>query len=254
MQSAHLHDGFAIIATQLHSLGLLETLLLVVSALLGGGVVVFLRFENKKALSLLVSFSGAFLLSLIFLHLLPSVFQSALPVAAGVFILGGFCIQLFLEYLSGGVEHGHSHSHAASGFPLAIFIGLCLHAFLEGMPIGHLHHEHNHSLLIGILLHKLPVAIVLAILMRSAGLKPASIMLWVGLFSLMSPLGSWSFGWLNEQGWMPGESLVAGATALLIGILLHVSTTILFEGSEGHRYNGLKLLVLAVGLVLGGLI
>lgn len=236
-------------------MGLLETALLVCSALAGGAAVVFLRFENKRLLALLVSFSGAFLLSLIFLHLLPGVFGAELPWAAGVFILLGFCVQLFLEYLSGGVEHGHSHHHhGPAGFPFAIFTGLCLHAFLEGMPIGHLHDGHNHSLLIGILLHKLPVAVVLAILLKNAGLTSARVMIWVGFFSLMSPMGSWAFGWLNGLGLAPSESLVAGATGLLIGILLHVSTTILFESSEGHRYNGLKLLVIAFGLVLGGFI
>lgn len=224
--------------------------------LVGAGLVLLLRFENRKLTNLLVAFSGAFLLSLIFLHLLPPVFSTDLPMHGGFFVLGGFCIQLFLEYLSGGVEHGHDHAHGHGhrGFPLMIFIGLSLHAFLEGMPIGHLDHEHNHSLLVGILLHKLPVAVVLTVMLREAGLPPLRVGFWLLLFGLMSPLGSWAFGVIEGWGALQPEQWVAAATGVLVGILLHVATTILFEGSEGHKYNGLKLLVLATGLVLGGLV
>ena len=172
----------------------------------------------------------------------------------GFFVLGGFCIQLFLEYLSCGVEHGHdqSHGHDHHGFPLMIFMGLSLHAFLEGMPIGHLNHDHNHSLLVGILLHKLPVAVVLTV---CSAKQVCHRWVWrLVLFGLMSPMGSWAFGVIEGWGTLQPEQWVAAATGVLVGILLHVATTILFEGSEGHGYNGLKLLVLAAGFILGGLV
>ena len=35
-------------------------------------------------------------------------------------------------------------------------------------------------------------------------------------------------------------------TALVIGIFLHVSTTILFESNEGHKFNVTKLLVILI--------
>ena len=38
--------------------------------------------------------------------------------------------------------------------------------------------------------------------------------------------------------------------AVVIGIFLHVSTTILFESSEDHRFNVHKMMAIAVGLAL----
>lgn len=223
-------------------------------ALFGGAAVFFLRFEDRRQVSLLVAFSGAFLLSLIFMHLLPGVYRTEMRTPVGVWVMVGFSIQVALEFLSGGVEHGHDHALGRGGFPFLIFSGLAIHAFLEGMPIGHLGHAHDHSLLVGILLHKLPVAIVLTVLLRNAGLNAMKTWIWLGVFGLMSPLGSWTFGWI--QGWLPADSSVAVAavTALLVGILLHVSTTILFEGAEGHTYAGRKLIAVILGLVLGALV
>ena len=39
-------------------------------------------------------------------------------------------------------------------------------------------------------------------------------------------------------------------TALVIGVFLHISTVILFESSEGHKFNLRKLLVIIVGIVI----
>ena len=83
-----------------------------------------------------------------------------------MWVLVGFFIQLLLEQLSGGVEHGHIHApHNATGkFAISVMLGLCVHAFLEGIPLthfteyagsAHAHHGHEHNhLLYGIILHK----------------------------------------------------------------------------------------------------
>jgi hypothetical protein len=38
--------------------------------------------------------------------------------------------------------------------------------------------------------------------------------------------------------------------AIVVGIFLHISTTILFESSEGHKFNFQKLIAIALGSVL----
>ena len=50
-----------------------------------------------------------FIIGMSFLHLLPEAF-AATP-KAGLFVLLGFVIQIFLEFLSNGIEHGHQHPH-----------------------------------------------------------------------------------------------------------------------------------------------
>ena len=36
-------------------------------------------------------------------------------------------------------------------------------------------------------------------------------------------------------------------TAIVIGILLHISTTILFESSDGHKFNTKKIIIIILG-------
>ena len=38
--------------------------------------------------------------------------------------------------------------------------------------------------------------------------------------------------------------------AIVIGIFLHISTTILFESSEGHKFSSQKILAIIVGSVI----
>ena len=215
--------------------------------------------SDPNKLKLLIAFSGAYLLSITALHLLPEVFTGDDRGAYfGSFVLVGFFIQVMLEYFSGGIEHGHVHTHRSAGLPVGLMIGLCLHAFLEGMPLGggdagHSHHGHEHShspglepLLLGIVLHKYPVAMVfLAMLLNSGLAKPKAYGL-LAVFAAMAPLGTLLSG-VDVIGQYHRESL-----AIVIGIFLHVSTTILFESSEGHRFNAYKMLAIAAGLALAG--
>jgi hypothetical protein len=60
----------------------------------------------------------------------------------------------------------------------------------------------------------------------------------VAYHGLMSLGGAWS------------SELPVWAGGILIGILLHISTTILFEASDGHRFNRNKLLATVAGLLL----
>ena len=216
--------------------------------------------SDPNKLKLLIAFSGAYLLSITALHLLPEVFTPEVFTGDdrgayfGSFILVGFFIQVMLEYLSGGIEHGHTHTHRSAGLPVGLMIGLCLHAFLEGMPLGggdagHSHHGHSHShglepLLLGIVLHKYPVAMVFLAMLLNSGLGKAKAFGLLAVFAAMAPLGTLLSG-VEMVGQYNRESL-----AIVIGIFLHVSTTILFESSEGHRFNAYKMIAIAAGLAL----
>ena len=113
--------------------------------------------------------------------------------------------------------------------------GLCVHAFIEGMPLGgHLNHEHSQEMLLaGIIIHNIPVSIVLYTMLLHNGVvvrKSIGLML---VFALMSPIGVWfsnSAGNLSKY----GHELMA----IVVGIFLHISTTILFESSEEIREFG----------------
>lgn len=232
-----------------------EYLLLFLSVILGGGLAFLFKTYNQKGLGLVLSFSGSYLLGITVLHLMPGVFSHPEP-SIGLWVLVGFFIQLLLEQLSKGVEHGHihAHQHASASFAIQVMLGLCLHAFLEGLPLSnypdfHAHHHaesHNHNhLLYGIILHKAPAAFALVILLLLSSFKKKVVIAALIIFASMSPLGAWLMAQLHFS-----EQLLTSLIALVIGSFLHISTTILFEADDTHQHkvSWRKMLVILLGI------
>lgn len=207
-----------------------------------GFVLVQLIKPNSKHLQLFLSFSGAYLLSVTVLHLIPEVFEHQQK-NIGLFILLGIVLQTGLEYISKGAEHGHIHVHDFDNkVPWLLLGSLCLHAFLEGMPLGL---GENNNLLFAIVIHKVPIAIILAIFLKKSSLSNGYVFLFLFLFAIMSPLGSWltsNFPFIHLY-----EDQI---NALIIGVFLHISTAILFETSENHKFNLQKFVSILIGFAI----
>lgn len=224
--------------------------LFIIIVVASGGLVLWYQPKNILFSKLLLSFSGAYLFALIFLHLIPEIY-SEVSWSIGLYILFGFLLQLGLDYFSKGIEHGHAHYHDKK-FPLAIFIGLCLHSFFEGMPI--LHHtpnqeiEMNVALIWGIMIHKIPIAIVLAGLLKDRFSTMKSL-IFLTLFAITLPLGSLLS--INISSFMADTELYEHIIlAIVVGIMLHVSTTILYESDEDHKFNLQKVISIIAGFVI----
>lgn len=220
------------------------------SAFLGGISVFFVRRDNSKLLKLILAFSGAYLFSITVLHLIPDVYSTHNH-TIGLFVLGGFLFQLLLEQFSEGVEHGHMHHHPAGEkgiFPMGVMISLCLHAFLEGMPISG---GHQRTLLFGIALHHIPAAFALASLLMNSALSKNKIIVNIVIFALMSPLGYLLSNTIKISSIGDISQYYNYMMAVVIGIFLHISTTILFESSsEDHRYNRQKIMIVLLGVAV----
>lgn len=212
---------------------------------------------SRLQLKLLLGFSGGYLIALSFLHLAPEAY-AGLGLQAGYFILGGFVFQLILEFFSKGIEHGHLHlKDSDKKFPLALFLSLCIHSFLEGMPVIEHHHgpeihEHTASnqLIVGILFHKIPVTIVLVSTLLHAGLSRLKTFLFLVFFALTMPLGSYISFLFSHELEEVAINFYSISTSIVIGILLHIATTILFESSEGHQFNLKKFLSILTGVAV----
>lgn len=223
-----------------------ELILLFSSAFLGGLSVFFFKSENTNRLKLVLSFSGAYLFAITVLHLMPDVYSSG-DSKIGLFILGGFILQILMEQFSEGIEHGHIHKHNHDHyvFPIGIMISLCLHAFLEGMPLAQKQHS---QLVYGIALHHIPAAFALGSVLLHAHQPKIKTVVLLGVFALMSPIGyilsvrigSGTFGNID----MYFESIMG----VVIGIFLHISTTILFESSVDHKFNLKKFIAVLLGV------
>lgn len=215
-------------------------LLPLLSVLIGYITALFLKPKNKTNLKLLLAFSGSFLLSLTVMHLLPDVYESK-NTHIGIFIMLGILFQIILEFFSKGAEHGHVHGHEImTQIPWLLFISLCIHAFLEGFPVGH-----HHDLAVGIAIHHLPIAIILTTFFVNASLDKKAIFFFMLTFAIMTPLGTVASDFIPKL-----NDYYIEITAVVIGILFHISSTIIFESSEGHKFNIAKVSMIVIGILL----
>lgn len=256
-------------------------LLLTIPVISLGILTVYFQDKLKKFNQYFLQFSGAFLLSVLALHIFPEVYAGAsddgfLSIKTiGLFVIVGFFVQVFLEFLSQGIEHGHIHVHNKKSFPLGVLLSLCVHAFIEGMPLelvihsdlyenvqnaavhvhdhGHAHHienGHTSSLFWGILVHKVPVGITLAMLLIANNVSKLKTLISLLLFASMAPLGLLLMHYIGH-----GSGLSLGYTleismAIVMGMLLHIASTILFEADDGHRFNAKKIGIMLLGAVI----
>ena len=215
-------------------------LLPLISVFLGYGIAIFIKPQNKNNIKLLLAFSGSFLLSITLIHLLPEVYESKTK-NIGLFIMFGILFQIVLEFFSQGAEHGHVHGHdKMNQIPFLLFASLCIHALLEGLPVS----QHN-DLAVGIAIHHLPIAIILTTFFINAGLNKTAIFVFMATFAIMTPLGTILSNQLNIL-----NEYYSEITAVVIGILFHISTTIIFESSEGHKFNIAKVSMIMLGILI----
>ena len=170
-------------------------------------------------------------------------------------MLIGFLLQILLENYSKGIEHGHAHgSHNNQGLIIS-FVALCIHDLVEGMPLASLISGNgigfNQQLATGIMLHKVPVAITLATMLLKSGLSKNKAFIFLFVFIACTVLGSGLQMVIGHQFAEQAEVNMFYSLGLTIGILFHVSTTILFESSDNHKLTPKRIAVITIGLALG---
>jgi zinc and cadmium transporter len=201
---------------------------------------------DGRWLLLLLSFSGAFLLGIVFLHMLPELYEAE-GAELGLWVLGGFLLQVVLEYFSKGIEHGHVHVAHGKAMPLLTLFSLCIHAYLEGIPFADEKVAGNTPFLVGVVLHKIPMAIALAAVLQRSGTNAGRSWVVLLLFALSAPAGILT-GLFASDGM--GVSFLHHMLGLAIGMLLHIGTTIIFESAPEHRLDRARFVAVIVGAAL----
>ena len=234
----------------------MEYLILISSIVLGASTVFGLHLTDARRVKVLNAFTGAYLIALVMLHLLPDLYEvepgvTVKPLIIGGFILFGFFLQIAMDSISMGIEHGHAHEiHGRMAF--GILAGLCIHAFVEALALGQspdhqTAHDHaaHHFLLVSVVVHNYPISIALLGMLLQSGMRRSSALMCLGLFAIMAPIGMFvsSFTGLADY----SRYLMA----IVIGIFMHISTTILFESEDHHRFPLGKMFAVLVGLFLG---
>ncbi|CAD7812628.1 hypothetical protein CHRY9390_02540 [Chryseobacterium aquaeductus] len=203
--------------------------------------------KEQFAKNLLV-LSAGFLITICLNEVFPQVYASEVSESLGIFVIGGVLLQMILEALTKGFEHGHFHHHNESSniLPVALMVGLFIHAFIEGIPLAN-ETDPFSPYLLGILFHNLPISFILGAFLFNRSVSKASYpsLLIVALFALASPMGMLLGNYFNPE-WQPYFLAIVG------GIFLHISSVIIFESNKNHNIDWKKigLVVLGVSLAL----
>lgn len=234
-------------------------ILLFFSAFLAGMIALLTSRWREKDFKLVLVFAGSYLFSITILHILPELFADRTSAyAMGLYVLLGFLLQQVLVFMSSGIEHGHIHQHSSHGMGNSVWtlmVGLFLHAFLEGTLLSKApslrgHHHGSETLLIGIILHKIPESFALVAVLLTRLNKVKTFLLLV-VFAFASPLGMVSTELLYHQN-VIGTGFINILFGLVAGVFLHISTMIFFESSPQHKFHLHKLIItlIAAGLAI----
>jgi zinc transporter ZupT len=232
-------------------------IILFLSAFAGGISIFFFPALKEKKFDFLLIFAGSYLFSITIIHILPEVYaQYQNSFQIGMFILVGFFLQMVLGVLSTGVEHGHIHhidKNEKFLTPLVLIIGLGLHAFLEGTilarPVSSNIHNHAGGILFGIVLHKIPAALALMVIVSTYLKKISVSIIYLIIFSLCSPLGLLLATIVGEYHVFSIKEL-SWLYAIVSGSFLHISTTIFFESNPQHKLKVPRLLIVFLGALV----
>ncbi len=215
------------------------TILLISSVLIG--VLLGKYFgQQKKLAKFILILSAGFLITICLNEIFPEVYLSEKPHIA-FYVIGGVLLQMLLEILTKGFEHGHFHHHSDEGIlPITLMFGLFIHAFIEGIPLA------NETTVLspflqGILIHNIPISFILgAFLFKNKKFSTTSWMI-IALFALASPLGMYLGKYLNPDYQVYFLAIVAG-------IFLHISSVIIFESNKNHNIDWEKTFAVILGI------
>jgi zinc and cadmium transporter len=227
----------------------MTTVILLILSVISG---VFLgkHFGKKEKLAKnLLILSAGFLITICLNEVFPQVYTAETGSSLGIFVIVGVLLQMVLEALTKGFEHGHFHHHNEHNIlPVALMVGLFIHAFIEGIPLANDEHQLS-PYLWGIVFHNLPISFILGAFLfnRKEGSKSSSYpsLLIVALFALASPMGILLGNYFNPD-------LQPYFLAIVGGIFLHISSVIIFESNKSHNIDWVKigLVILGVSLAL----
>lgn len=216
------------------------------------------RPEHRPSLEAADAFASGIFLGAALFHMLPdaaSVFSTTLvhtdyPLAE-LFCACGFLILLFLERLS---KCAPSTNTSTNALPYMIALILVIHSLIEGAVLGINTTLQTASIIfLAIIAHKGSESFALAVILNPTRLALRKIILIVGLFSLMTPLGIVLGAMLTSGIQLRSTQLLtAGFNAFAAGTFLYMSTLHHINHHERmhESENLLEFLFLLTGMVI----
>jgi len=250
---------------------IVKLLVLFLTPLISGALIYVMPKGRESNFRLLLGFAGSYLFAITIIHILPDLYKSQVGTEfIGLAVLTGFFLQQFLEYFTAGVEHGHMHAHGhhhdqhdhhhqthvhhhqanRALSALVLLFALCVHAFLEGAMLAkpfRMNAFYNvNAVLLGIALHRAPAAFALMTVLAHQLHSRIKALPHLLVFSFAAPAGLLLATYLVNAEILSATGLVY-LYAIVSGNFLHISTTIVFEGSPEHRFDARRMAVVVLG-------
>ena len=112
----------------------------------------------------------------------------------------------------------------------------------------------KNSLVVGLTLHNIPISVAFVTMLQQMHVSKRTSVVYLILFAAMAPLGACFSELLDVMGIHNLERIIQIALGVVVGIFLHISTTIMFESSNNHKYNFVKAATILAGSVVAYLI
>lgn len=218
---------------------------------LGGTFVVLRREWPARVQEYLLALSAGFLLSLVFMELVPEALHAVGP-NAPLYMLAGYAVLHFFEHTIVGHLHFGEETHSevmiSRVASYSTFVGLCIHAFFDGFTIA-IGIQFNYLvgllIFIAVTLHKIPEGLTIATVMLAARHDKriaviASVV--VGVATFAGAAGALMIGGISE-------TLVGTAFAFSAGIATYVGASDLIP-EINHSKNRIIPLLVFVGMLL----
>ena len=218
----------------------------------GGGLLALVRKWSETQLHTIVAFGAGVFLAATFIHLLPEAVSGEHAQEAGVMVLAGFLLVLFVERLllsrPGQMDGGHAHTHMVVS--MTALVGLSVHTLIGGLGLAvtSSQPELGRAVLFSILAHKIPETFVMVSLMMLAGIKLSRVILNLALLCAMTPVGALL---LSQMVPVEGSKALSMLTGFVAGTFLYVATgNLLPEVFHLRERRGLNLALLVIGAIL----
>jgi len=222
-----------------------------VAEVLGGTLVVLRKEWPARVQEYLLALSAGFLLSLVFVELVPESLH-AVGQDAPLYMLAGYAVLHFFEHTIVGHLHFGEETHSevmlSRVASYSTFAGLCIHAFFDGFTIA-VGMQFNFVLgvliFIAVILHKIPEGLTIASVMMAARHRrstafTASVV--VGVATFAGAVGALMLSGVSEK-------MVGVAFAFSAGVATYVGASDLIP-EINHAKNRIIPLLVFGGMLL----
>ncbi|MBE6149436.1 MAG: ZIP family metal transporter [Firmicutes bacterium] len=212
------------------------------------GVILVVILKNSKTISeLSISIGFSVLLYLIFLELIPHVFEHLPYMDVLFYAVIGIILLKLLDFFIPEHEHKDSDKHTLH-ISLIASIALVLHNIIEGMALYTTLNNHFHIGLmmgLGVGFHNIPMGMVIASTLEDSKYSKKKIILIGTLISLSTVLGALI---INLFGRISDYSLGV-MLALTLGMIVYITIFELFQHMK-HQSKKNNLIGLIIGTII----